>query len=300
MECQELIEENKRLTDRVRALEEGTQYMQQMQMQLVQNEKLIAIGQLAAGVAHEINNPLSFVTLNIEHFSEYISQIEAMVSLWNEGGREPSREDLESVAPLLSCSNDLKSLLSETQEGVERIKIIVQGLRRFSRVDSESPMGEWDINEGLESTLVVVQHQIKHVADVEVYLGEIPSIQCNLSQVNQVFLNILVNAVAAIQSSSKERGRIGVRTFVRGTVVVCEIENNGVAIGEEHISKIFDPFFTTKRVGEGTGLGLSISYDIIVNKHEGNLYIDTSYTDGVRFIIELPIGQELSEQKGLT
>ncbi|MGL1900862.1 MAG: ATP-binding protein [Fibrobacterales bacterium] len=291
MNTNDLLETNRLLTEKVRALEEGTQYMQQMQMQMVQNERLIAIGQLAAGVAHEINNPLSFVTLNIDHLSEYVLQIQNLAKVWSTNEREPSLKDVSQYAPLVGSAGDLQTLLSETQEGIERIREIVQSLRGFSRVDTGDGVVENNINEGMQSTLVVVQHQIKHAADVEVYLGDIPLVPCNLGEINQVFLNVLVNAVAAIQSSPHERGRIGVRTFVRNESVVCEIENNGDSIEENIVKKIFDPFFTTKRVGEGTGLGLSISHDIIVNKHNGSLYVDRSFSEGVRFVIELPIGK---------
>ncbi|MGL1934565.1 MAG: ATP-binding protein [Fibrobacterales bacterium] len=299
MENSDLLEENKLLTDKVRALEEGTQFMQQMQMQMVQNERLIAIGQLAAGVAHEINNPLSFVTLNIDHLSEYILQIQNVAQLWDDNERTPTQKDIAQYAPLLSSAGDLQKLLSETQEGVDRIRAIVQSLRGFSRVDTREGFVENNINEGLQSTLVVVRHQIKHAADIDVYLGDIPLVCCNLGEINQVFLNILVNAVAAIQSSSHERGRIGVRTFIRNKNVICEIENNGDPIDEAIFNKIFDPFFTTKNVGEGTGLGLSISHDIVVNKHNGALFVDRSFAEGVRFVIELPIDRNSPLIKGM-
>jgi len=179
------------------------------------------------------------------------------------------------------------------QEELERVTNIIQNLRDFSRIDQPGSLDEYNLNDGIKATLVVAKNEIKYDAELKTELSEVPSIFCNSGQINQVFLNILVNAAQAIRSQKRDdRGTITIRTYATETGVACEISDNGCGIPPDSLSKIFDPFFTTKAVGKGTGLGLSVSYDIIVNKHKGELLIDSTVGEGSKFTIKLPIGEK--------
>ncbi|MHC4497030.1 MAG: sensor histidine kinase, partial [Planctomycetota bacterium] len=187
----------------------------------------------------------------------------------------------------------------DSSEGLERITNIVQNLRDFSRIDQPGSRDEYNINKGIEITLVVVKNEIKYDADVKIDFSEVPLIFCHSSQINQVFLNILLNAAQAIRTQERDgNGTITIRTHATETDVVCEIADDGPGIPPDKLSKVFDPFFTTKPAGKGTGLGLNVSYDIIVNKHNGELLIDSKVGEGTKFTIKLPIGsKENNEQE---
>ena len=184
---------------------------------------------------------------------------------------------------------DIENLVKESMEGVNRITEIVTSLRNFSRIDNETRIESYDINEALENTLVVAKNEIKYVADVEKELSKVPRIECIGSEINQVLLNILINAAQAIESQNRrDRGLIRIRTYADSDSIYCEIVDDGPGIPQGIVSRIFDPFFTTKDPAEGTGLGLNISYDIVVHKHNGELSVRSEDGKGATFIVKLP------------
>jgi len=270
-------------------LAEANIKLQRTQALMIQQEKLASIGQLAAGIAHEINNPLSFLKSNHETFARNWKK---MRKTW-EDAESPPAKDLEEVKrrddlPYLFA--EVEKMLDESDDGFARIIHIVSNLKSFSRAGQGADFGLYDVNAGIESTLVVARNEIKYVADIKKDLGELPQIRARGSEVNQVILNILVNAAQAIEGQKrKEKGLIGIRTSVSGDRAIIEISDDGPGIPEPLSLKIFDPFFTTKEPGKGTGLGLSISYDIIVTKHRGHLEVGPSPAGGASFTIELPI-----------
>jgi len=283
-------------------LEMSNNELKETQSHLVQSEKLASIGQLAAGVAHEINNPVGFVASNFETLENYIKKIQELLQMYGEllGEIEKSEKKvLLDKADTIGKSRDdmkidfilkdLSGLFNDSREGINRITSIVQNLRDFSRIDQPGSLNKYNINDGIKATLVVAQNEIKYDADVKTELSEVPLIACNAGQINQVLLNIIINATQAIKSKKKEGlGNIKIRTYATDDDVVCEISDDGPGIEPEKLLNIFDPFFTTKPVGEGTGLGLSISYDIIVIKHKGKLLVDSTVGEGTKFKIVLP------------
>jgi two-component system, NtrC family, sensor kinase len=270
-------------------LAEANSSLKRTQTLMVQQEKLASIGQLAAGIAHEINNPLGFLKSNHATLSRFIG---TMKRSWDEISKA-----YPEVAASLSERNDLSyifselgAMLAESDEGYSRIMHIVSSLKNFARMDINAEFSPYDLNAGLESSLTMAWNEIKYVAEVEKNLGEIPLVPTLANELNQVFLNILVNAAQAIAGQKREgKGLISVRTFAARDTVVCEISDDGPGIPPEIISRVFDPFFTTKEPGKGTGLGLSISYDIIVNKCQGKISVTSPPAGGARFHIELPI-----------
>lgn len=278
-----------------------------MQSQLVQNEKLASIGQLAAGVAHEMNTPVGFVASNFETLVTYVDKFRTMLSVYDEFiarvASSAHSEFSESIHQLRETQQalklgfvleDIKDLFNESQEGLKRVTSIVQNLRDFSRIDQEKKQDDYNINDCIKSTLIVARNEIKYDADVETDLGEIPLVPCHSGQVNQVLLNILVNAAQAIkgQTGRQGKGSIRIKTYAKPEQVVCEITDNGPGIPPDKLPRIFDPFFTTKPAGKGTGLGLSVSHDIIANKHKGRLHVNSTVGRGTTFTIELPIRTE--------
>ncbi|MCA1938693.1 MAG: bacteriohemerythrin [Dechloromonas sp.] len=255
------------------------------QQQLLQSEKMAAIGQLAAGVAHEINNPIGFVNSNLGSLKSYTGNLLRLVDAY-ESGQSQAIAAARQAADLEFLREDLPSLLAESQEGLDRVTRIVQDLKDFSRVD-QAEHQRADLNAALNSTLNVVRNELKYKADVILELGDIPEIDCVPAQLNQVFMNLLVNAAQAIP----ERGKIFVRSGVERNHIWFEIEDTGCGMSAETRQRIFEPFFTTKPVGKGTGLGLSISYDIIVKRHHGRLDVHSEPGKGTTFRIWLPIVQ---------
>jgi len=192
---------------------------------------------------------------------------------------------------------DIESLFSESKEGLTRVTTIIQNLRDFSRIDQIESFDQFDLNHGIESTLAVARNTIKYQANVITEFADIPKVMCTGSQINQVLLNILVNAAHAIESQQMdEMGTVKIRTYADEDYVSCEIEDNGPGIPPEYLKKIYEPFFTTKPAGKGTGLGLSVSYDIIVNKHKGELQVDSTLGKGTKFTIKLPLKTTIDTQ----
>lgn len=277
------------------------QRLKEAQMELVQREKMASIGQLAAGIAHEINNPLGYIISNMETLGKYIKKYEDYLTIvkkikgLTQGNFQEQYtiiinelKSFEKNNKIDFINEDMKEIIVDSLEGLNRIEKIVKGLRDFSRISVQESYIDYDLNLGIESTLLIANNSIKYNSDVKLELLKVPLIKALGNEINQVILNILLNAVYAIKEA-KKKGIIIIRTYVRDEYVVLEIEDDGIGIPKDILIKIFDPFFTTKPVGEGTGLGLSISYDVIVNKHKGKLDVRSEVGKGTTFIIQLPI-----------
>lgn len=302
---QKQLEEKKKVEEALRKEKDEQQVLiarlEEAHNQLLQSEKMASIGQLAAGVAHEINNPVGFVNSNLGALQKYIDSLLRLIAAYEEHDGEiasQSRESLKALKREIDIDflrDDIKELMAESQGGLQRVKRIVQDLKDFSHVgDSEL---QWaNLESGLESTLNVVWNELKYKAEVVRDYGAIPEVECIPSQLNQVFMNLLVNAAQAI----KDHGVITLRTRQLGDDVCVEIADTGSGIPPEIINRIFDPFFTTKPVGSGTGLGLSITHGII-RKHGGRIEVDSEPGMGTTFRIVLPIkqaGRDLAERNG--
>jgi len=280
------------LTERKKAEEA----LRMSQAQLLQSEKMASIGQLAAGVAHEINNPAGFVMSNISSLTEYVGTFKKVLNEYeslseqvratNGGAHEDVLvriDEIRQEEDLSYVLKDVDNLLAESFDGTRRISEIVQNLKSFARVD-ETALKEANINDGIEATLKIVWNELKYKCGVQKKLGDVPDIRCNPGKLNQVFMNLLVNAAQAIE----ERGEITIETQADDGFVVARISDTGRGIPPEQLSRIFDPFFTTKRVGEGTGLGLSISHGII-REHHGSIEVESEVGKGTTFTIRLPV-----------
>ena len=259
--------------------------LQHSNRQILQSEKMAGIGQLAAGVAHEINNPLGFVFSNIKTLSNYITSLFKIIDI---AATECKSEVLQNSITELEydyIKTDLSELLEESEDGLQRVKKIIVSLKDFSHIDEEA-FAPADLHKCIETTLSVAQNEIKYKAEIIRELGELPLIDCIASQINQVIMNITVNAAHAIE----EFGTIHIRTGTLDHKAWIEIEDNGEGIPEHIISRIFEPFYTTKPIGKGTGLGLSLSQTII-EKHNGLLEVESTPGSGTKFKIWLPIKQ---------
>src|SRR5471032_1522967 len=262
------------------------------QAQLVQSEKLASIGQLAAGVAHEINNPIGFIFSNFGTLQTYLVQLFEMLASYQQAESAISEpavaarlRDMREAIDLDFLREDIPTLMSESREGIVRVRHIVQDLKDFSRVDANQEWVWADLHQGIDSTLNIVSNEVKYKADVVKHYGQIPAIECLPLQINQVVMNLVVNAAHAIGA---ERGKITVSTGVDGDEVWIAVADTGSGIAPDTLSRIFDPFYTTKAVGKGTGLGLSLAYGI-VQKHRGRIAVETELGQGRRFRIHLPI-----------
>lgn len=256
------------------------------QAQLLQSEKMASIGQLAAGVAHEINNPVGYINSNISTLETYLRDLMRLIDAYDHEESKEAVTKIKKEIDLDYLKKDLDALLKESQEGISRVKKIVQDLKDFSHVD-ESKWQWADLHQGIDSTLNIVNNEIKYKAEVIKEYGEIPQFECIISQINQVVMNLLVNAAHAIE----EHGTITVRTGTENDGIWFEIEDSGSGMSEKSMGRIFDPFYTTKPVGSGTGLGLSLSYGII-QKHNGSIDVQSELGKGTKFHIWLPIEQQ--------
>ncbi|MDY6781680.1 MAG: PAS domain S-box protein [Cyanobacteriota bacterium] len=295
------IRDRKAAEDRMRQqtqeLERTLHQLRKTQAQLVQIEKMSSLGQLVAGIAHEINNPINFIHGNLVHTDQYVRELLGLLALYQQAYPQPVPE-IEAEAEALDIDflvEDLSKLLSSMKMGSDRIRQIVLSLRNFSRLD-EAEMKPVDLHEGLDSSLLVLQHRLKAKSNCpEIQLlrdyGNLPPVECYAGQLNQAVVNLLANAIDALEDASlTEPPQIRLRT--RATAnnwVEIAIADNGSGIPEAIQNKLFDPFFTTKPVGKGTGLGLSICYQIVVEKHGGHLSCISSSGRGTEFIIEIPI-----------
>jgi signal transduction histidine kinase len=280
-----LAERNSELEDKNRELESALRDLAAAQSQLLHQEKMASIGQLAAGVAHELNNPIGFVHSNLGTLDRYCERIERMFLAYEEriDADDAELAALKQELKLDFLREDLPSLISESREGTERVRKIVKDLKVFSHPAQSEPEYA-DLNEGLETTLNIVHNEIKYRACVVKELGDIPPIRCLPGQINQVFMNLLVNAAQAMDGF----GEIRIATARDGDDIVLTVADNGPGIPPDVQARIFEPFFTTKEVGKGTGLGLSISYDI-VQKHGGTMDVASEPGKGTTFTIRLPI-----------
>ncbi len=263
------------------------------QEQLVQSEKMASIGQLAAGVAHEINNPIGYVHSNLGSLQEYLHSLFALIEVYERALRAPDPkallpeiDDMRARCDIDFITSDLPQLMSESREGIERVTQIVRSLKDFSYSGRDDSWKLADLHHGLDSTINIIWNELKYKVTLDKHYGKLPLVQCLPSELNQVFMNILLNAGHAIE----EKGRISVTTGLAGEEVWIEIADTGSGIPESILQNIFDPFFTTKPVGSGTGLGLSISYGI-VKKHNGRIEVDSKAGEGSRFRITLPVRQ---------
>lgn len=298
MEVNEALEA--RVTERTSALEqrnaeliELNNQFRDMQNQLLQSEKMASIGQLAAGVAHEINNPIGYVYSNLSSLEKYIrglfdmlGRYEEMESLLSPAEREKLTA-FKNECELEYLREDLPQLMQESKEGITRVKKIVMDLREFSRSDN-GEMALHDLNAGLKSTFNLVNKELERQATVICEFGDLPPVECSLARLNQVFLNMLVNAGHALEG--RQGGEIRVRTGCEDGEAWISISDNGCGIRPEHLKKIFDAFFTTKPIGKGTGLGLSLSYSIM-QAHHGRIDVESEVGLGTTFTLRLPIRQ---------
>ncbi|MCC5643788.1 GHKL domain-containing protein [Nostoc sp. CHAB 5824] len=289
--------ELQQVAEQSRVAKAGFRDLQQNYTQLIQNEKMAALGQLVAGIAHEINNPVNFIAGNLVHAIEYSQDLLNLIRLYQQCYPEPEVDIKTAIAQieLDFLSTDLPRLLTSMQIGTKRIEQIILSLRNFSRLD-ESDKKLVDIHEGIDSTLLILQsrlknHKVGESINIIKEYAELPQVECYAGLLNQVFLNILSNAIDAIEESLEtNKGEICIRTELSDdNQVIVHFCDNGPGILESIQNKLFDPFFTTKAVGKGTGLGLSISYQIIVEKHSGQLQCMSSLGEGTEFIIKIPV-----------
>ncbi len=263
------------------------------QEQLLQSEKMASIGLLAAGVAHEINNPIGYVHSNLGTLQEYIGALFALIECHEAAlqSDDPAamRDDVLAKRERLDIDfilGDLPSLMSESREGIERVTKIVQDLKEFSHVGGGEEMRPSDLHKGLESTLNIVWNDLKYKVRVEKHYGELPLVECHLSEINQVLMSLLINAGQSIEN----RGSIDIATGAENGEAWISIADTGCGIAPEAVQRIFDPFYTTKPIGRGTGLGLAIAYRIVA-KHHGRIEVSSQPGVGSTFRVVLPVAQ---------
>lgn len=282
-------------------LENANRDLKETQVQLLQAEKMASVGQLAAGVAHEINNPVGFVSSNISTLCEYVAtyqmlftQLEVISNTQDEAQQRKALTEFKSLLTkhdMTFINDDITDLLNDSKEGLQRVADIVKGLKLFSRVDSDE-MQQHSLNDCVRTTLAMVNNQLKYICNVETHLGNIPDIAMNVGKISQVITNLLINAGQAIESTG-QHGTITITTETVGEFVKLYVKDTGCGIQPCHLDKLFNPFFTTKPEGQGTGLGLSISFGI-AQEHGGTLSASSKEGEGSCFELALPLVQPIS------
>ncbi|MGF1933235.1 MAG: ATP-binding protein [Nostoc sp. ChiQUE02] len=304
-----------RVEERTTALQETLNELQLTQTQLIQAEKMSSLGQMVAGIAHEINNPVSFIFGNLHHAHKYTQDLLKLVQIYQQvcPNTPPEIQEQVEEIDLDFLIQDITKLFQSMTVGTERIQEIVKSLRNFSRLD-EAELKQVNIHEGIDSTLMILEHRLQarhEYSEIKVIkkYSQLPNVTCYPGQLNQVFMNILANAIDALEVSAnngkwsavnsqttdnqkltKNNPQIQIKTdLIDEKWIAVSISDNGLGINEQVRSKLFDPFFTTKTVGKGTGLGLSISYQIIVEKHNGELSCFSVPGEGAEFVIKIPV-----------
>lgn len=278
-------------------VEQYTSELHETQTQLIQTEKMSSLGEMVAGIAHEINNPVSFIHGNLSHIESYTEDLLTIIEMFrqHEFYVSPEITDFIEDHDLDFIREDFPKLLQSMRMGTDRICEIVLSLRNFSRLD-ESQVKDCDLHEGLESTLLLLNHRLTSHIDLVRNYDKIPNIACHPAQINQVFMNIISNAIdALLEKENQQYKKIIITTESQEDQVLVKIADNGGGIPSEILGKLFDPFFTTKPVGKGTGLGLAISYKII-EKHQGKLQVNSSEGEGTEFVITLPIASSVESE----
>ncbi|MCK4851475.1 MAG: GAF domain-containing protein, partial [Candidatus Omnitrophica bacterium] len=285
--------------ERTMELETANMELKEVHAQVVQTEKLSSIGYLAAGIAHEINNPIGFVSSNIRTLGEYVEDIlcllkgyEAVTHEARINGYPLALNKIEKIKESMQFDfvrEDIGKLIAESKDGADRVHQIVQDLKNFARADN-AKRSFVDIHSSLDSTLNIVWNELKYKAEIVKDYGDLPMVKCLPMKLNQVFMNILINAAQSI----KENGAITIRTYAERKMVIIKISDTGEGIEEKTMNKIFDPFFTTKEPGKGTGLGLSVSYNII-KEHNGEIDVKSTIGKGTTFTISIPVSVGASE-----
>ncbi len=303
-----VIERTEELNEKNLYLKEILEKLNHTQAQMIQNEKMSALGQMVAGIAHEINNPVNFIYANLPHMEEYIQDLIKVIKSYQEHLPNPP-QNLQKILDAVEIEyvlEDLDEIIKSMTIGTERIQKIVVGLRNFSRLD-EAELKQSDLHEGIDSTLMILNHRFKvqnqhpEIQVIKEY-GQLPIVECYPGHLNQVFMNLLSNAIDALDESiisghfKNEIPKIIITTQVSSdNYVLISIADNGIGISPEIKNSLFNPFFTTKPVGKGTGLGLSISYEIVVEKHGGKIWYESSPGQGTKFMIEIPIRHQTSQ-----
>lgn len=287
-----VLKRTKVIIDKNKELEAANKSIKETQSKLMHSEKMASIGLLAAGVAHEINNPMSFIISNIEILEEYTEQFQTLICLYQKltlsGGTDKKLieeiQQFESKIDLNFIQDDVPGLIQDTKEGTSRVKDIVKGLKEFSHADQADHFLVCNLNDCIKSTLKVVNNEIKYHCDIKTTLHDLPDTYCASGQIKQVLLNLLINAGHAIE----DKGTIEIQSRAVDNIIEISIKDTGCGISETQMDKLFDPFYTTKPIGKGTGLGLAISYGII-QEHDGDISIESKVGVGSTFTITLPV-----------